>query len=146
HRPAQAPRFILPPASAKGPMMLPRLVDPTPRDPPSTAASARSSRRRRRDGANAGPDAAQPEAPPLHLLRHDADRPADAGLPEFDGLVFAPRRLRTGHRAFVQGQAFSYLHCVRTGSFKTVIVLQDGREQVSQFCFAGDLMGLDEIG
>jgi CRP/FNR family transcriptional regulator len=34
---------------------------------------------------------------------------------------------------------------VRSGTFKTVIVLRDGREQVTGFHFAGDLMGLDGL-
>ncbi|MEJ8836721.1 helix-turn-helix domain-containing protein [Ramlibacter sp. AN1133] len=128
-------------------MMLPRLVDPAPGDSLSRADPLPSLRSRRRDGPGAGNDAAQP--PPLHLLRYDAHRPADAGdarLPEVDGQGFAPRRLHAGRRVFVQGQAFDHLHSVHAGSFKTVIVLPDGREQVSQFCFTGDLMGLDGLG
>lgn len=62
-----------------------------------------------------------------------------------DGMVFAPRRLRSGQRAFLQGEAFRNLYAVRAGSFKTSMVDHDGRDQVNRFCFPGDLMGLDGL-
>jgi CRP/FNR family transcriptional regulator len=129
--------------------MLPQLVRPSPGVPPPGAGTLQPSGRKRHDARDAETEVAQPAGAGPHLHRHDASGPQDAPaaeLQELDGVVCAPRRLGIGHTAFVQGQAFRHLHAVRAGSFKTVIVLQDGREQVSQFSFAGDLMGLDGLG
>lgn len=38
-----------------------------------------------------------------------------------------------------------YCEVVKTGSFKTVVLLDDGREQVTGFHFAGDVLGIDAI-
>ncbi len=44
------------------------------------------------------------------------------------------------------GEAFSSLFAVRTGFFKTCISSEDGRDQVTGFQMAGELLGLDGIG
>jgi len=44
------------------------------------------------------------------------------------------------------GAALESLHAVRTGIFKTTILDDDGREQVTGFHMPGDLMGIDAIG
>jgi CRP/FNR family transcriptional regulator, anaerobic regulatory protein len=64
---------------------------------------------------------------------------------EFTSLVFRHRRLRAGERLFRAGDAFSHLYFVKTGAFKTVVLLDDGREQVTGFHFAGDVLGIDAI-
>src|SRR5690606_8672321 len=37
-------------------------------------------------------------------------------------------------------------HGIRAGSFKTVVLTEDGREQVTGFHMAGDVLGLDCVG
>jgi CRP/FNR family transcriptional regulator, anaerobic regulatory protein len=95
-----------------------------------------------------GVDALQ--LPPwIDLLRREAHLPTPVGtraLAELDEVVIAQRRLPAGGTAFFQGQAFTHLRAVRTGSFKVSVVVREGREHVCQFCFAGDLMGLDGLG
>jgi CRP/FNR family transcriptional regulator len=65
---------------------------------------------------------------------------------EFTGLVFQHKRLAAGERLYHAGEAFSYLYYVKTGSLKSVMLLQDGREQVTGFHLAGDTLGLDAVG
>jgi len=47
---------------------------------------------------------------------------------------------------FRAGQGFLSLYAVRTGFFKTCVSSEDGREQVTGFQMAGELLGLDGIG
>jgi len=64
---------------------------------------------------------------------------------EFTSLIFQHKRLRAGETLFHAGEPFTYLHFVKTGSLKTVVLLDDGREQVTGFHFAGDVLGIDGI-
>jgi CRP/FNR family transcriptional regulator len=73
------------------------------------------------------------------------------GLPEedlkrLDTLVTVRKRLKR-HQALFENQfPFEALYAVRLGSFKTVLTLSDGREQVTGFQMTGELLGLDGIG
>ncbi len=64
---------------------------------------------------------------------------------EFTALIFQHKRLRAGETLFHAGEPFTHLYFVKTGSFKTVVLLDDGREQVTGFHFAGDALGIDAI-
>jgi CRP/FNR family transcriptional regulator len=55
-------------------------------------------------------------------------------------------RLRRGQMLFRAGDPFRNLYAVHTGSFKNILIGTDGRELVSGFCFAGEMLGLDSIG
>ena len=71
----------------------------------------------------------------------------DAGeRDEFIGLVFQHKRLAVGERLYCAGDAFSHLYYVKTGSLKSVMLLHDGREQVTGFHLAGDSLGIDAMG
>jgi CRP/FNR family transcriptional regulator len=61
-------------------------------------------------------------------------------------LVAKRVRLRKGDTLFRPGEKFATLYAVRLGSFKTVLLAQDGRDQVSGFHMAGDVIGTDGIG
>ncbi len=63
-----------------------------------------------------------------------------------DGLVAKRLRLRKGDTLFRPGEKFTTLYTIRFGSFKTVLLAQDGRDQVSGFHMAGDVIGTDGIG
>jgi len=56
------------------------------------------------------------------------------------------RRLRSGEALFSCGDPLCSLYSVCGGSFKTSTVDGEGREQVTGFFMAGDLLGLDGIG
>jgi CRP/FNR family transcriptional regulator len=66
-------------------------------------------------------------------------------LQQLDGLVAHRRSLQRGEPLFRNGQRFEALYAVRTGFFKTCVVSEDGRDQVTGFQMAGELLGLDGI-
>lgn len=69
----------------------------------------------------------------------------EADQKEFTTLIFQHKRLRAGQALFRAGEPFTHLCFVKTGSVKTVMLLDDGREQVTGFHFAGDVLGIDAI-
>jgi CRP/FNR family transcriptional regulator len=69
-----------------------------------------------------------------------------ADLEQLDQLVSKRRAVVRGDTLFRSGDAFETLYAVRTGFFKTSVALEDGRDQVTGFQMAGELLGLDGIG
>jgi CRP/FNR family transcriptional regulator, anaerobic regulatory protein len=61
-------------------------------------------------------------------------------------LVYARRRLRRGEALFRTGDQFSAIYAIRAGYFKTTVISDDGREQVTGFYMPGELLGMDGIG
>lgn len=55
-------------------------------------------------------------------------------------------RLRKNQILFGAGDLFRNLYAIHTGTFKCVLIGTDGRELISGFSFAGDMLGLDSIG
>ncbi len=70
---------------------------------------------------------------------------ADKEREEFAALIFHHKRLHAGQALFRAGETFNNLYFVKTGSLKTVVLLDDGREQVTGFHLAGDVLGVDAI-
>ncbi|MEQ1772529.1 MAG: fumarate/nitrate reduction transcriptional regulator Fnr [Burkholderiales bacterium] len=64
---------------------------------------------------------------------------------EFTSLIFQHKRLRAGQALFRAGESFNHLYFVKTGSLKSMVLIDDGREQVTGFHFAGDVLGVDAI-
>ncbi len=62
-----------------------------------------------------------------------------------DALHFSRSKVKAGEALYHEGQAFRNIYAVRIGTFKSSLTLADGREQVSGFQMAGELMGLDGI-
>jgi len=74
--------------------------------------------------------------------------PLGLSVEELDKLgkfVAPPRSIRRGDALFHAGERFASLYAVRTGFFKTRLVADDGRDQVTGFQMAGELLGLDGI-
>jgi CRP/FNR family transcriptional regulator, anaerobic regulatory protein len=69
----------------------------------------------------------------------------DRELERLDTLVTTRRLLRRGDTLFRSGDTFESVFAVRTGFFKTRVSSEDGREQVTGFQMAGELLGLDGI-
>ncbi|MCL4725207.1 MAG: cyclic nucleotide-binding domain-containing protein, partial [Rhodocyclaceae bacterium] len=67
-------------------------------------------------------------------------------LARLDSLVGARRKLKRQQSLYRAGDAFEALYAVRTGFFKTDVLLEDGREQVTGFQMAGEILGMDGIG
>jgi CRP/FNR family transcriptional regulator len=62
-----------------------------------------------------------------------------------DGLKFARRRIKEGEALYHEGDRFQFIYAVRSGTFKSTLNLKDGREQVTGFQMAGELLGLDGL-
>ena len=75
---------------------------------------------------------------PTGLSANDLDR--------LDTLVDVRRTVRRGENLFRRGEPFASIYAVRAGFFKTTISTEDGRDQVTGFQMAGELLGLDAIG
>ena len=69
-----------------------------------------------------------------------------AQMERLDEIVASRRAVARGEALFRSGEAFSSLFAVRTGFFKTCVSSEDGRDQVTGFQMAGELLGLDGIG
>lgn len=63
----------------------------------------------------------------------------------FSAQRLAKRRVRRGEALFHMGDAFQSLHTVRSGTFKSTTLLEDGRDQVTGFHISGEILGLDSI-
>jgi len=66
-------------------------------------------------------------------------------LLRLDDLVSTRRRVKRGDHLYRAGQAFDTIYAIRSGFFKTDVLLEDGRDQVTGFQMAGELLGLDGI-
>ena len=70
-------------------------------------------------------------------------RPDD--MQRLDEVVATRRRIKQGDRIYSSGDPFTSLYAIRIGFFKTCISSEDGREQVTGFQMAGEIIGLDGI-
>ena len=66
-------------------------------------------------------------------------------LERLDDLVSTRRRLKRGEHLYRAGADFDAIYAIRAGFFKTDVLLEDGREQVTGFQMTGELLGLDGI-
>ncbi|MGB4813324.1 MAG: fumarate/nitrate reduction transcriptional regulator Fnr [Methylophilaceae bacterium] len=74
---------------------------------------------------------------PVNLKEEDMHR--------LDAVVAKRRKVKQGDQLFTAGDSFKSLYAIRTGFFKTCIATEDGREQVTGFQMAGEIIGLDGI-
>jgi CRP/FNR family transcriptional regulator len=70
---------------------------------------------------------------------------SDTDVLRLDELVAVQRRVKRQQPLYRTGDVFEAIHAIRTGSFKSDILLEDGREQVTGFHMTGDILGLDGI-
>jgi CRP/FNR family transcriptional regulator, anaerobic regulatory protein len=66
-------------------------------------------------------------------------------IDKLDEMVATRRKVKRGTTLFRNGETFTSLYAIRTGFFKTSIVTEDGRDQVTGFQMAGEIIGLDGI-
>ncbi|MFM9835421.1 MAG: fumarate/nitrate reduction transcriptional regulator Fnr [Methylophilaceae bacterium] len=66
-------------------------------------------------------------------------------MQKLDEIVATRRKVKQGDLLFNNGDSFTSLYAIRTGLFKTCISTEDGREQVTGFQMAGEIIGLDGI-
>jgi CRP/FNR family transcriptional regulator len=72
---------------------------------------------------------------PCGMTGTDVDR--------LDTLLFGRRKVRAGETLYRAGDKFQFIYAVRSGTLKSSLMLADGREQVSGFHIAGEMVGLD---
>lgn len=66
-------------------------------------------------------------------------------LERIDDVVASRRKVKRGEMLFRNGEKFTSLYAIRTGFFKTCVASEDGRDQVTGFQMAGEVIGLDGI-
>lgn len=66
-------------------------------------------------------------------------------LQSIDDIVAVRKKIKRGGTLFRNGESFTSLYAIRTGFFKTCIATEDGRDQVTGFQMAGEIIGLDGI-
>lgn len=66
-------------------------------------------------------------------------------MQQLDEIVAVRKKIKQGDYLFHHGDDFHALFAIRTGFFKTCVSSEDGREQVTGFQMAGEMMGLDGI-
>ena len=69
----------------------------------------------------------------------------DQDMQRIDEVVATRRKVTRGENLFRNGDKFSALYAIRTGFFKTSVSSEDGRDQVTGFQMAGEIIGLDGI-
>ena len=69
-----------------------------------------------------------------------------AELGQLDELVHLRKRIMRGQHLYRSGDPFEVIYAIKTGFFKTDVLLEDGRDQVTGFQMAGEILGLDGIG
>ncbi len=69
----------------------------------------------------------------------------DEELRQLESLASTKRAYRRGDYLYRSGSKFGSLYAIRTGFFKTQVMHEDGREQVTGFQMAGEIIGLDAI-
>lgn len=66
-------------------------------------------------------------------------------MKQVDDLSSLMRSYSRGDYIYRSGDKFRSLYAIRSGSFKTQVMHEDGREQVTGFQMAGEIIGLDAI-
>ncbi|HTB47422.1 MAG TPA: helix-turn-helix domain-containing protein [Acetobacteraceae bacterium] len=79
---------------------------------------------------------------PAYVLRQPATPDAIDLLEQFGSTVTVQRE----HGICGQGDAADYCWRILSGCVRTVKLMEDGRRQVADFLFPGDLLGLDDLG
>jgi CRP/FNR family transcriptional regulator len=70
--------------------------------------------------------------------------PAD--LERAETIVQSRRRIKRGETLFNGGELFNSVYAIRTGFFKSSVLDNEGREQVTGFYMGGELLGMEGIG
>jgi CRP/FNR family transcriptional regulator, anaerobic regulatory protein len=70
---------------------------------------------------------------------------SDSELNRLDELVGTRRKVKRQQNLYRAGDTFEAIYAIRAGSFKTDVLLEDGRDQVTGFQMTGEILGLDGI-
>ncbi|MBL8519252.1 MAG: fumarate/nitrate reduction transcriptional regulator Fnr [Betaproteobacteria bacterium] len=69
-----------------------------------------------------------------------------AELAQLDKLVNTRKKIKRGDALYRSGEPFDAIYAVKVGSFKSRVTYEDGRDQVTGFSMAGEILGMDGIG
>ncbi|MDP1136446.1 cyclic nucleotide-binding domain-containing protein, partial [Klebsiella pneumoniae] len=61
-------------------------------------------------------------------------------MQRIDDIVATRRKVKRGGLLFRNGESFTSLYAIRTGFFKTCVATEDGRDQVTGFQMAGEII------
>jgi CRP/FNR family transcriptional regulator len=64
---------------------------------------------------------------------------------KLDSMNFTSHKIRRGAALYRTADPFHSIYAIKAGSFKTAVVLNDGREQIIGFHLTGDPIGLDGL-
>lgn len=67
-------------------------------------------------------------------------------IDRIDTLVNVRRKVKRGDALYRIGEPFDAVYAIRAGFFKSVVTYDDGRDQVTGFSMAGEILGMDGIG
>ena len=65
---------------------------------------------------------------------------------QLDNIVAHRTRIKKKASLYRPGESFTALYAIRLGTFKTLLLAEDGREQIIGYHMAGEIIGLDGIG
>ena len=69
----------------------------------------------------------------------------NAEIEQLDELIGSRRKIKRHQHLYRAGDGFEAIYAVRSGSFKTNVLFEDGRDQVTGFQMSGEILGLDGI-
>ncbi|MEW6999484.1 fumarate/nitrate reduction transcriptional regulator Fnr [Colwelliaceae bacterium BS250] len=70
----------------------------------------------------------------------------DTELNLLDDIIQRKKPIQKNTQIFQAGEQLHTLYAIRSGTFKTYIISEQGEEQITGFHLAGDLMGFDALG
>ena len=65
---------------------------------------------------------------------------SDTELNRIDNMIGTRRRIKRGAHLYSAGEAFGAIYAIRSGFFKTGVITEDGRDQVTGFQMAGEIL------
>ena len=71
---------------------------------------------------------------------------SSSAAPALEEFFDNPRHLARREVLYRTGDPFTALHLVRVGSLKSVALVDDGREQITGYSLAGDIVGIEGLG
>ena len=66
-------------------------------------------------------------------------------MDQLDSVIGGRRKIKRGQHLYRSGEEFSSIYAIKTGFFKTDVLAEDGRDQVTGFQMAGEILGMDGI-
>jgi CRP/FNR family transcriptional regulator len=64
---------------------------------------------------------------------------------QLDQIISTRTRVKKRESLYLPGELFTALYAIRLGTFKTLLLAEDGREQITGYHMAGEIVGLDGI-